>query len=103
MIGVDIVPMIIKPAIESNVWTVNINIGPGHDCTAVGVADTTGQGGHCRHRNPNFDAPKVDGYFVHNEFPLMEELKLCVCPLNLTNRSLIAQRNIFAARSDPQI
>ena len=90
----------IKYSTRQSIWLWHKD-RPGYYGAAVRVAHASRQGGQQRHRQPTFYAVKITGHFVA-EFPFMEEVKLYGCPLNMTNRSLMAHRNIFAARPDPQ-
>jgi hypothetical protein len=98
MPGMNVVAATIKAAVESHVWPVNIDIRPGHDR----AARTPQQGGQGQHGQADFDPRKRSGYFVHAEFPFMDEAKVRGGRFNLTNRSLMAHRNMGAARPEPQ-
>jgi hypothetical protein len=92
--------MVIQSAVEAY-----IDIRPGHHYRAsVRVTHASCQESRQQHhRQTDAEAFKTFVLLDHADLPFMEEPKQYGRPSNTTNRSLIAQRNILAARADPQI
>ncbi len=100
MVSMHVSPSIIEASVKANIRPRH------HDRAAIiisssHIARTSRQARQHRDCQCNFDPDRTIECFIHTDLPFAEDPNEYGCPLNMTNFSLIANRNILAAKPEP--